>query len=51
MKINKFIVTFDIMAYVDGIFCLSRNGEEPFNKLLSPDPDTDHLRGGGLIHR
>ena len=25
---------------------LSRNGEESFNNFLSPDLDTDHLRGG-----
>ena len=31
-----------LMAY----FVLSRNGGESFNKLLSLDPDTDHLRGG-----
>ena len=35
--------TFDAMVYFDGIF-LSRNGEESFSKLLSPDPD--HPRGG-----
>ena len=29
-----------LMAY----FLLSRNGEESFNKFLSPDPD--HFRGG-----
>ena len=25
---------------------LSRNGDESFNNFLSPDPDSDHLRGG-----
>ena len=30
------------MAY----FVLTPNGEESLNKLLSPDPDPDHLRGG-----
>ena len=30
------------MSYLD----LSRNDEESFNKLLSPDPDPDDLRGG-----
>ena len=35
------------MVYFDVIFG-SRNGEESFNKSLSPDkdPDPDHLRGG-----
>ena len=30
----------------DVIFFISQNGEEFFNKLLSPDPDANHLRGG-----
>ena len=30
----------------DGMFVMSPNGEEYLNKLLSPDPDVDHLRVG-----
>ena len=42
---------FEIVAYFDAIFCpRSPNGEESFDKLLSPDPDLDHLREG-LSHR
>ena len=39
---------FDVIAYFDVIFGLSRSGEESFNKFLSPDPnsDTDHAKEG-----
>ena len=42
------ILHFDVVAYFDGIFFLSHNGEESFNTFLSPNPDSDpdHLRGG-----
>ena len=35
---------FDVVAYFDGIFCLSPNGEESLSP--DPDPDLDRLRGG-----
>ena len=31
-----------LMSYL----VLSRNGEESFNKFLTPDPDPDHFTGG-----
>ena len=42
-NLNALLISQHILK---SYFVPSRNDEESFNKLLSPDPDPDHLRRG-----